>query len=213
MAFQRMIIRPIPTHDPQKTTPSHPVSSGSSQTPIVLFPHHDPCLDGQGLRNFQRQSRGPRSHRGGSLRLAALLQTERVKLACTPSVRPPSQRGRLLHHQPDGRLCVPSPALSVQFTKAVGAPPPTQLRHPGSQRKGGNWNGRCSCRCGCSTCPPGAWSGCGANRPSQRFTASEQALFSSTRLTQARSWPAAGSQLAALHEAPGTRFCLNSNTG
>lgn len=87
-----------------------------------------------------------------------------------------------------------------------GAPPPIQLRHPRSQRKGGNWKCRCSCCCGCSTCHPWAWSGCGEDRSSQRCTAAEQVLFSST-------WRTQGHSLDALHEAPAMHFCLNSDTG
>lgn len=53
MAFQRMIIRPIPTHNRQKPTPSHPASSGSSQTPTVLYFHTRP------LPAWTRQRQSP----------------------------------------------------------------------------------------------------------------------------------------------------------
>lgn len=63
MAFQRMIIRPIPTHNRQKPTPSHPASSGSSQTPTVLYFHTRPLP----AWTRQRPSCGPTSHRGSWL--------------------------------------------------------------------------------------------------------------------------------------------------
>lgn len=126
MAFQRMIIRPIPTHNRQKPTPSHPASSGSSQTPTVLYFHTRPLP----AWTRQRQSRGPTSHRG-SLRLMAL--ADREDEVSMRAERLPGLLERQTAPPPSASL----PLLSVQFTKAVGgiASNPTAMPQVTKERR------------------------------------------------------------------------------
>lgn len=131
MAFQRMIIRPIPTHNCQKPTPSHPDSSGSSQTPTVLYFHTRPLP----AWTRQRQSHGPTCHRG-PLRLMAFvdredevsMRAERLTGLLERQTAPPPTKWSLY---------ASLPLLLVQFTKVVGgiASNPTAMPQVTKERR------------------------------------------------------------------------------
>lgn len=205
MAFQRMIIRPIPTHNRQKPTPSHPASSGSFQTPTVLYFHTRPLP----AWTRQRQSRGPTSHRG-SLRLMALadredevsMRAERLTGLLERQTAPPPTKWS---------LCFPSPALGP-IHKGSGRHRLQSNGHaPG--HKGKEETGNADVLAAVAAQRVTHECGQDAVRTALSAAASEQVLFSSTRLTQGHSWPAAGSTARCAAHSATMHLRLNSNTG